>query len=78
VLHGVKNVWKCCLSIYKIGTYSTYIYSFIHSSMALQLLLGSGHFFSFIILYMVGATPWTEDQSVARPIPAVLEWDLNP
>jgi hypothetical protein len=26
-------------------------------------------FFSFLILYRVGRTPWTRDQSVARPLP---------
>jgi hypothetical protein len=29
-----------------------------------------GHFFSFLILYTVGRTPWTGDQPVARPLPA--------
>jgi hypothetical protein len=32
-------------------------------------LLGLGCFFSFLILYTVGRTPWTEDQPVARPLP---------
>jgi hypothetical protein len=31
--------------------------------------LGLGHFFSFLILYTVGRTPWTEDQPLARPLP---------
>jgi hypothetical protein len=31
-------------------------------------LLGLGRFFSFLILYTVGRTAWTEDQ-VARPLP---------
>jgi hypothetical protein len=32
--------------------------------------LGLGRFFSFLILYTVGRTPWTEDQPVAaKPIP---------
>jgi hypothetical protein len=26
-------------------------------------------FFSFLILYIVGRTPWTKNQSVARPLP---------
>jgi hypothetical protein len=29
-----------------------------------------GRFFSFLILYTVGRTPWTGDQPVARPLPA--------
>jgi hypothetical protein len=33
-------------------------------------LLDLGRFFSFLILYTVGRTPWTGDQPVARPLPA--------
>jgi hypothetical protein len=36
--------------------------------MALQPL-DLGHFFSFLKFYSVGRTPWTEVQSVARPLP---------
>jgi hypothetical protein len=32
-------------------------------------LLDFGRFFSFLILYTVGRTPWMEDQHVARPLP---------
>jgi hypothetical protein len=28
-----------------------------------------GRFFSFLILYTVGRTPWTGDQPIARPLP---------
>jgi hypothetical protein len=28
-----------------------------------------GRFFGFLILYIVGRTPWTGDQSVTRPLP---------
>jgi hypothetical protein len=55
------------------------------------LLLGFGHFFSFLILYTVGRTLWMGDQPVARPLPtqnktdrinahrhSFLEWDSNP
>jgi hypothetical protein len=31
--------------------------------------LNRGQFFSFLILYTVGKTPWTGDQPVARPLP---------
>jgi hypothetical protein len=31
-------------------------------------LLDLGHFFSFLILYTVGRTPWTRDQPIARPL----------
>jgi hypothetical protein len=33
-------------------------------------LLGLGRFFSFLIFYTVGRSPWTGDQPVARPLPA--------
>jgi hypothetical protein len=39
----------------------------IYGSAVLLLRLGS--FFSFLILYTVGGTPWTGDQSVARWLP---------
>jgi hypothetical protein len=32
-------------------------------------LLDLGRFFSFLILYRIGRTPWTGDQPVARPLP---------
>jgi hypothetical protein len=32
-------------------------------------LLGFDFYFSFVILYTVGRTPWTGDQPVARPLP---------
>jgi hypothetical protein len=57
-------------------------------------LLGLGRFFSFLILYIVGRTPWTWDQPVARSLPShrttqtqnkrtqyrhpCLQWDSNP
>jgi hypothetical protein len=37
--------------------------------MALQLSVRLWPFFSFLILYTVGRTSWTEDQAVARPLP---------
>jgi hypothetical protein len=54
-------------------------------------LLDLGRFFSFLILYTVGRTPWTGDQPVAKPLSTHrtshringhshprLEWDSNP
>jgi hypothetical protein len=50
-------------------------------------LLHLGRFFSFLILYRVGRTPWTVDQPFTRPLSAhrinphrhsCLEWDSNP
>jgi hypothetical protein len=35
-----------------------------------DLLLGLGQFFSFLIFYPVGRTPWTGEQRIARPLPA--------
>jgi hypothetical protein len=46
------------------------ILSIIYSSMALQSFVGPWpFFFSFLILYTVGRTPWTWDQPVARLLP---------
>jgi hypothetical protein len=32
-------------------------------------LLNLGRFFSFLIFYTEGRTPWTEDQPIAKPLP---------
>jgi hypothetical protein len=43
-----------------------------HISLSLFLyspLLGLRRFFTFLILYTVGGTPWTSEQPVARPLP---------
>jgi hypothetical protein len=37
-------------------------------------LLDLGRFSSFLILYTVARIPWTEDQSVARPLPTQTEY----
>jgi hypothetical protein len=37
-------------------------------SMALQPFVGPWPLFSFLILYPVCKTPWTGDQSVAKPL----------
>jgi hypothetical protein len=42
--------------------------SFIHQ-LLYSSLLDLGRFFSFVILYTVGRTPWAGDQPVARPLP---------
>jgi hypothetical protein len=44
------------------------IHLFIHKWLY-SLLLGPVRFFSFVILYSVGRTSWTEYQPVARPLP---------
>jgi hypothetical protein len=43
------------------------IHPSIHRSTVLWL--GLGLFFSFLILYTVGRTPWMGDQPVGRPLP---------
>jgi hypothetical protein len=67
------------------------------STLSLSLWLYSrldfGRFFSVLILYTVGRTPWSEDQTIARPLPThrtaqtqnklihrhpCLEWDSSP
>jgi hypothetical protein len=50
---------------------NTSIYLSIYLSMALQPLLGPWPLFQFLIsTYTAGRTPWTGDQSVARPLSA--------
>jgi hypothetical protein len=46
--------------------------------MTLQPLLGSGCFFSFVILYIVSGTPWTGDQPVTRPLTCILRVGFEP
>jgi hypothetical protein len=53
------------------------MFKFIHLSFYLSIylwlyspLLGLGRFFSSMISYTVGSTPWTDEQPVARPLPA--------
>jgi hypothetical protein len=48
---------------------NSFFHLFIHSSMALELFVGTWLLtFSFVILYTVGRTPWTGDQPVAKPL----------
>jgi hypothetical protein len=62
---------KQCSLTYEIGERHTNV---IQDSLLLLLwlyspLLSLGRFFSFLIPYTVGRTPWTGDQPVARPLP---------
>jgi hypothetical protein len=41
-----------------------YLLSWLYSP-----LLGLGRYFSFLLIYTVGRSPWTRDQPVARPLP---------
>jgi hypothetical protein len=53
-----------CVRLLKIFSFSVSSIGTIYLSMALQsFLLDVGRFFSFFILYTVGRTPWTGDQS---------------
>jgi hypothetical protein len=70
-----------------------YLYNtYLCLCMALKFFVGSWQFFSFLILYTVGRTPWMGDEPVARPLPTpritqtqnkrththpCLEWDSN-
>jgi hypothetical protein len=45
------------------------IFFFFFLSLWFYSPLDLGGFFSFLILYTVGRTPWTGDQLVARPLP---------
>jgi hypothetical protein len=47
----------------------SYMFSFIHSSMALHTIVGPRPLFGFVILYSVGRAPWTGDQHVASLLP---------
>jgi hypothetical protein len=46
-----------------------YLYYYYYYYGSTALLLGLGRFFSFLILYTFGRTPWTGDQPVARALP---------
>jgi hypothetical protein len=65
----------------------------VHVSMALLSFFGPWPLFSFLILYIIGRTPWSGEQSVAKPLPThrttqtqnkrtykheCLEWDSIP
>jgi hypothetical protein len=62
-----KIVTKQKMFIHKTMIRSNANLSIVYGSTV--LLLDLGHFFSFLILYIVGSTPWTGDQSVARTLP---------
>jgi hypothetical protein len=67
-LHGVhlikyRHNFTLKLLSHSLGGLPTYLWLW-------SPLLDLGHFFSSLILYTVGRTPWTGDQSVARALPA--------
>jgi hypothetical protein len=73
---------------------SSFIHSFIHSSMTLQRFAGPWPLLQFRNLFYTEArTPYTSDQPIVRPLPThratqtlnkrphrypCLEWDSNP
>jgi hypothetical protein len=72
-----------CLSIYLSVYLSIYLSIYVSVCLSVCLsfhlstpqsiyspLLGLGRFFSFLISYTVGRSPWTRDQLVARPLSA--------
>jgi hypothetical protein len=72
-IEGLLSIYlSVCLSV-SLSIYLS-IYLSIHLpiclsvylSMALQPFVEPSPFISFLILYTVGRTPWTEDQPVAR------------
>jgi hypothetical protein len=60
----------CCLIVgHSISSCHT-VFAKLYLSMALEsFLLDLGRFFSFLIMYTVGRTPWARDQPVARSLP---------
>jgi hypothetical protein len=49
----------------KVLCYGLFVSLWLYSHLDL------GRFFSILIIYTVGRTPWTVDQPVARPLPAL-------
>jgi hypothetical protein len=58
-------VLSVCLSI----NLSIYLPTYLNIYLWLYRSLDLDRFFSFLILYTVGRTPWTGDHPVARPLP---------
>jgi hypothetical protein len=57
----------CWFIMLKCNVLHPSIHPSIHGSTV--LLLDLGRFISFLILHIVGRTPWPSDQPVARPLP---------
>jgi hypothetical protein len=74
-IYNVLQVWpsKPFLPLYLFTLFQGFVLFWFYLSIYLWLyspLLGLRRFFSFLIFYTVGNTPWTEYQPVARPLPA--------
>jgi hypothetical protein len=67
--------WRYSSTILDLGTSCKWVLTllsgrfFFFLSLWLYSPLDLSRFFSFLILYTVGRTPWTGDQPVARPLP---------
>jgi hypothetical protein len=71
-LHVILFIDKPLQHSSEIGlrlSYYYYYYYYYYCYGSTSLLLGLSRFFSFLILYTVGRTPWTGDQPVPRPLP---------
>jgi hypothetical protein len=77
--HLVFFLFPLFLSLYRVSNYnvigfcSSYGTSYWCANITYlwlyRPLLVLGRFYSFVILYTVGRTPWTGDQPVERPLP---------
>jgi hypothetical protein len=54
--HVITMIFKNSICLYTYGSKA--------------LMLNLGRFFSFLIFFTIGRTPWKGDQAVARPLPA--------
>jgi hypothetical protein len=71
VIEQIRNTEFGPPSVLVIETRSVILPSFYAFYLWLYSpLLDLGRFFSFLILYTVGRTPWMGDRPVARPLPA--------
>jgi hypothetical protein len=66
-LFSSKEILNICVPVNFKNSFYPSICLSIYSSTV--LLLNLGRFFSFLILYTVGRTPWKGDQPIARPLP---------
>jgi hypothetical protein len=58
-----------CVVVVVVDAVSCLISYYLCIYLWLYNPLDLGRFFSFLIVYTVGRTPWTRDRPVARPLP---------
>jgi hypothetical protein len=62
------DIWNGIINKKKLE--ASNVFSFVHSSMAVQLFVEPWPLLQFRnLFYTDGRTPWTSDQPVARPLP---------